>query len=555
MGHLASETQPDTLSPGAASAGGSGSPTTAYLGIPALAGRPIEAENFDNGGPGVGYSVGAVVHSAIYRDSDVGVQSGGSNGYNVGHTAAGQWLAYTITAPSTGDYVFSATVACPRPGATFHVSFDGVDLTGTLDVPKTRDWFDWNTVASQPLRLSAGRHVMRLCIDRNASDCGAAGNFDTLFLTPFRPDVSLTWSPAADALVARFEGVARVINGKLYTFGGYTSVVPYAVSNRATVYDPASDKWTDLGVTPIPETHCGVAVDETHARIIFLGGRRGAYPGAATSEVWQYNVASNAWTRLGSLPEPLSAGAAEFLNGQIHYLGGNRGQNRATDFDIHYVLDPNSLALHKAAPLPDARDHFSAVVLGGKLYVFGGEAGHDTQHRQKTDSCVYDPATDSWSPLAAMPIGKSHAESSTFVLNGRVVIAGGQIDNFQATDNVVEYDPAANTWSLLPPLPKPLEGTIVQPLGGRLFLTGGYIGSNSVATVSSYFSNPFSGTPNTAGGTAPRSILPLGFGMMLTMSGLLAVLIRRRRRRSRQDNDARRYFMTKFVIPGTPDAR
>lgn len=523
MGQSASPTQPEL-------------PSSAYLGVPALAGRPIEAENFDNGGPGVGYSAGSVIHTGVYRDGDVGVQRGGSNGYNVGHTAAGQWLAYTINAPSTGEYVFSATVACPCAGAHFHASFDGSDLTGSLEVPKTRDWFDWNTVASQPFHLSAGLHAMRLHIDQNATGCAAGGNFDTLFVTPLRPGVALTWAPAADAPAARFEGVGRVVGGKLYTFGGYTSVVPYAVSNRASVYGPSTGKWDDLGVMPIPETHCGVAVDEAHGRIVFLGGRRGAYPGVATDEIWQYETATNTWTHLGSLPEPLSAGTAEFLNGEIHYLGGNRGQDRKTDYNLHYVFDPKSLAWHTAAPLPFPRDHSSAVVLNNKLYVFGGEDGHDAHHRQQTDACVYDPASDSWKQLAAMPIGKSHAESSTFVLDGRVIIAGGQVDNYQATENVVEYDPASDTWSLLPPLVRPLEGTIVQPLGGRLFLTGGYIGSNSMATVASYTSNPFTGPPNDAPDAVPALMLPLSFSLLLAAGGLLAVVVRRRIRSIRPVN-------------------
>jgi N-acetylneuraminic acid mutarotase len=468
--------------------------------------------------------------------SPAGSDGGGSNGHHVGPIAAGQWVAYTINAPSTGNYVFSATATSPRAGAQFHVSFDGVDLTGTLDVPKTADRLDFNTVASQPFGLSAGNHVMRLNIDRNASDSATAGNFDTLFVTPLRPGVSLSWARAADAPAARFEGVGRVVHGKLYTFGGYTSVVPYAVSNRASVYDPATAKWTDLGVMPIPETHCGVAVDEAQGRIWFLGGRRGAYPGAATSEVWQYDTAANAWTPLAPLPEPLSAGSAELLNGQIHYLGGNRGQDRATDYDLHYVLEPGCLEWHKAAPLPFARDHFSAVALGGKLYIFGGEIGHDAHHRQQTDASVYDPATDSWTTLAGMPIGKSHAESATFVLNGRVIIAGGQIDNFQATANIVEFDPAANAWAMLPPLPRPLEGAIVQPLGDRLFVTGGYIGANSVSTVTSYTSNPFTGPPNATPALVPRLILPLEFGMMISLCGLLAVLTTRRHRKIRGDD-------------------
>lgn len=473
------------------------------------------------------------------------IQSRGSNEQSPGRTAAGQWRDYPIHVPSTGTCVFSATVACPNAGAQFHVSFDGVDLTGTIEIPKTADWLDWNTVASRPFRLPAGDHVMRLCLDRNALGCDAAGKFDALFVTPVRQDVALSWVPAARAPAARFEGVGRVVGGKLYTFGGYTSVVPFGVSDRAAVYDPATGRWTDLGAIPVPQTHCGVAVDAALGRIYFLGGRRGIYPGTATDEVWQYDVATNAWTRLPPLPEPLSAGAAELLGGQVHYVGGNRGQDRTSDYALHYVGSPARGDWHAVAPLPAPRDHVSAVALSGKLYVFGGETGHDARHRQKTDAWAYDPAADGWLPLAAMPIGKSHAESSTFVLNGRIVIAGGQVDNWLATANVVEYDPASNTWAMLPPLPAPLEGVIVQPLAGRLFATGGYVGYNSVASVASYSSAPITDSSHAPAGIAPHVVL-FGCALLTAACGLLALAAARRRRTARPAN-ARSWPLTAYA--------
>ena len=522
----------------AAAAGGTSPIAHAFPGQTPEAGRPIEAENFDNGGPGVGYFVPAAVRTGLYRDTGIGIQPGGSNGYHVGHTVAGEWLAYSINIPSTGDYVFSATAACRKAGAQVHVSFDDIDLTGPIAVPKTADWFDWNTIVSHPFFLRAGIRMMRLHFDRNADDISSAGNFDTLFVTPVRPGISLKWRPAPAAPAPCFEGVGRVVRGKLYTFGGFTSVVPYGVSNRASVYDPATSKWTDLGVMPIPETHCGVAVDDERGRIWFVGGRRGTYPGSAVSEVWLYNVATNTWTRDNPLPGPLSAGVAEFLKGEIHYLGGNWGQDRVTDYHLHYVRRPGEASWRKAALLPSERDHPSAAAFGGRLYVFGGEVGHDGFHRQQTTTWAYDPATDAWRRLANMPVARSHAESSTFVLNNRIIVAGGQIDNFLATSKVLEYDPAADKWDILPDLPLPLEGVIVQPMGGRLFVTGGYVGFNSVATAASFSSNPFTGFPNsTAGYAAHNLVLPLAFGMMMTMSGLFAVLAAKRHRRTRQLDD------------------
>jgi N-acetylneuraminic acid mutarotase len=120
----------------------------------------------------------------------------------------------------------------------------------------------------------------------------------------------------------------------------------------------------------------------------------------------------------------------------------------------------------------------TAVPLNGKIYVFGGEIGHDTFHKQQTECDVYDPSTDTWSRIADMPLSKSHTESSTFVSNGKVILAGGQVDNYAATNTIEEYDPATNTWAILGNMPGVLEGTMMQLVGNQLVLTNGYDGAN-----------------------------------------------------------------------------
>jgi hypothetical protein len=40
-----------------------------------------------------------------------------------------------------------------------------------------------------------------------------------------------------------------------------------------------------------------------------------------------------------------------------------------------------------------------------------------------------------------------------------------------------------------------VERVIVEPLADRLFVTGGYIGYNSVASIASYVITRFTGTP------------------------------------------------------------
>jgi hypothetical protein len=62
-------------------------------------------------------------------------------------------------------------------GAAFRIEVDGIDLTGPLSVPNTGGWDVWRTLTVDGLRLSAGRHVMRLVmLTRNAENSGV-GNY------------------------------------------------------------------------------------------------------------------------------------------------------------------------------------------------------------------------------------------------------------------------------------------------------------------------------------------------------------------------------------------
>lgn len=459
-----------------------------FHGTPVVVGRPIEAEDYDLGGEGVAYHDTTSANlGGAYRKDGVDVQAGGSNGYDVGYTAAGEWLKYTISVPQTGSYAFTARVACAGTGGTFHAEIDGVNVTGSLRVPNTVGWLDWNTISGGRINLTAGTHVMRIVMDSNSSTIAAVGNFDAFNLTPIIGPAKLNWTSGTASPVGRFEGYGRVLDGKLYAFGGYTSIDPFTSSQDYGVYDPETGSWTDLGTMPIPETHADIAEDDSTDTLYFVGGLRGTYPGTPVSDVWAFHADDNTWQQLPSLPQPLGGGTADLVNGEIHYFGGIGTSSRSLDLSVHYVLKLGDSQWQTASPLPVARDHMSSVVLNGIIYIFGGEIGHDTDHLQQTLTQMYDPATDSWTQLAAMPQGKSHMESSTFVWNGKVILAGGQTDNYQSTNTMLQYDPATNSWSMLAPLPMALQGVIVQPLDGQLITTCGYDGLIGVTSKSTWF--------------------------------------------------------------------
>jgi hypothetical protein len=139
----------------------------------------IQAENFDNGGEGVAYHNTSAPNlgSSQYRNTAVDLVVSSTSQVSVGYNSPGEWLKYTINAPAAGRYVLQANVANPFPGGSFHAEVDGVNVTGTVNMPTTSGWFSDQIVQSSAFNVSAGTHVLRIVMDSNDS-MGAVGNFD-----------------------------------------------------------------------------------------------------------------------------------------------------------------------------------------------------------------------------------------------------------------------------------------------------------------------------------------------------------------------------------------
>ncbi|MBK7857917.1 MAG: carbohydrate-binding protein [Archangiaceae bacterium] len=133
----------------------------------ALPGR-LQAEAYATGGEGSGYhDTTAANLGGAYRGDAVDVQecadTGG--GYNVGWTAAGEWLAYPVTVQVPGTFTFVARVASNTPAVkALHLEIDGVALpkvTSSL----AAGWQSWSSLKLGSAQLSAGPHRVRLVHD------------------------------------------------------------------------------------------------------------------------------------------------------------------------------------------------------------------------------------------------------------------------------------------------------------------------------------------------------------------------------------------------------
>ncbi|MBI3010765.1 MAG: carbohydrate-binding protein, partial [Candidatus Omnitrophica bacterium] len=145
-----------------------------YLGIPPPVPVPgrWEAEAYKAGGEGIGYhdtTVGNTAGVGRFDDVDIELTADVQGGYyNVGWTDVGEWLAYDVDSqlPSGSRYTFTARVSSGVPGTkVFHVTVDGLDVTGPILFTDASGWQSWQDVQVTGIVLSSGPHELRVIMD------------------------------------------------------------------------------------------------------------------------------------------------------------------------------------------------------------------------------------------------------------------------------------------------------------------------------------------------------------------------------------------------------
>lgn len=128
----------------------------------------IEVEDFNSGEAGEAFYDNDVLNQgSAYRISDqVDIQdcTDDEGGYNIGYTAAGEWMDYLIDLSTGGEHTISVRVASENANGKFRIELDGTDITGTISAPNTGGWQNWQTVETTAF-LEPGRYSLRIFIE------------------------------------------------------------------------------------------------------------------------------------------------------------------------------------------------------------------------------------------------------------------------------------------------------------------------------------------------------------------------------------------------------
>ncbi|HWO22254.1 MAG TPA: kelch repeat-containing protein [Kofleriaceae bacterium] len=207
------------------------------------------------------------------------------------------------------------------------------------------------------------------------------------------------------------------------------------------------------------------------------------------------------WTAappVGGGPAQETAAVAE--DGKIYVLGGFRSASEIVA--AVRVFDTAACAWSDGPPLPRRVHHANAAVVDGTIYVLGSMIEGFVAIG---DVWAWNPKTDAgWTARASMPVGTQRGSAVVGVIGGVIYLAGGLRSG--AVAQVSSYTPATDTWDTsLPPLPQNNDHGCGGVVGGKLYVTGGRMG-----TTASRSSQVFEYTPG--GAWATKAPMPTARG-------------------------------------------
>jgi N-acetylneuraminic acid mutarotase len=317
------------------------------------------------------------------------------------------------------------------------------------------------------------------------------------------------WKKAAPFPEPDEELYGVACNGKMYVIGGWKDGNARGANYE---FDPATGKWTKKASMPRPAHHAALA---SYSGKIYVSG--GFVPPQNTNlplggawqpidDVWEYDPAADSWRSLAPMPSKRGSAVAVEVGGKIYVIGGVstvEGSNEsltlssgaaatntpptiapfftyfgpARVLSTNEVYDPATNKWESRRPMSVPRNHSFAGAVDGKIYVIGGRTGHAFILTATNTNVVeeYDPATDMWSaPLQRMPTARSGGGYGTD--GRRIYCAGGEVATTELTGAfraVEAYEPATNSWSILPSMPMPRHGVAGAVLGNEFHLVSG----------------------------------------------------------------------------------
>jgi len=280
---------------------------------------------------------------------------------------------------------------------------------------------------------------------------------------------------------------SAAIGGRVHVLGGCDTPDWQVPSALHQVYDVLSDTWTTAADLPLA---VGWAMPALHEGRIYLFGGGCHEEGVgltATDKAWVYDPASDQWSEIRPLPEPRMNGCAVSIGDFIYiamgyHRRGGRDEDVREEYVTTYRYDPESDTYARVSDSPHTGCYIAAGEYGGRLYAVVGTYHEATamQDRVPAEGALeYDPREDVWTyidvPRVLRRVFYATQCSASVMHDGRLHVVGG-VSERGRTGVTSHFDVRARRFVRGPDLPEGrcCGGGVVSD--GVLIIAGGFLG-------------------------------------------------------------------------------
>ncbi len=272
----------------------------------------------------------------------------------------------------------------------------------------------------------------------------------------------------AQDLKAPFIGNARssfgtvMHQGKLYMAGGHQGAEhtypPESFTDTFIVYDPMTNKWTELA--PRPRKAHGFQVAANGNYIYAFGGFAFSAEHKprwkSLTEIDRYDIKNNKWETIGNLKSPRSSNVAVTIDMKVYIAGGwdstpkKENDLEGTFQDTIEVFDLTTEKIQLAPyKLPNPlRRAFTGIEYNGKIVLIGG-LGQGSSHFDLLQNVTsIDPYTGVSTELAKLPFATFAPAAE--VLNNELFVFGGMFKmgemSYEYVSHIYGMDLTTKQW-------------------------------------------------------------------------------------------------------------
>uniref|UniRef100_A0A8D0GJY0 Kelch-like protein 14 n=1 Tax=Sphenodon punctatus TaxID=8508 RepID=A0A8D0GJY0_SPHPU len=222
-------------------------------------------------------------------------------------------------------------------------------------------------------------------------------------------------------------------------------------TNFVSPYDPRFNSWIQL--PPMQERRASFYACRLDKNLYVIGGRNET---GYLSSVECYNLETNEWRYVSSLPQPLAAHAGAVHNGKIYISGG---VHNGEYIPWLYCYDPVMDVWARKQDMNTKRAIHALAVMNDRLYAIGGNHLKGFSHLDVMLVECYDPKGDQWNILQT-PILEGRSGPGCAVLDDSIYLVGGYSWSMGAyKSSTICYSPEKGSWT-------ELEGDVAEPLAG-----------------------------------------------------------------------------------------